>query len=443
MPILLPSDTQAALGPEARECKSRSLFLDRLANPGARADERRKWFEALVAKAPANIKRKPIGGSQGIIYAQLQSRLMVNMAGGVMENAGLCLDRFGIPYIPGSAAKGCARRMAIQLLLEQREAGANPQLLSSLLTEVARVFGWGDQDWSDTRKDGRFKSDFAFAVGSVLWGEVSRGARQDLPNTDHFAGTVSFLPAWPVDATGATLPLQTPSVGALELDVVTSHHPEYYGGDRHVATDDEAPIPVVFPAVAAGHVFAFEVRPMRNCTPHLLKQGRQWLSDGLSLFGLGAKTAAGYGWFDVSTSVQDAVTRRLMARDKLIAEHVNTRPDSKDLIGKENAERARRAETEAFIASLTPEQQEDYKLDLLSDDQFRSVLDNISSKCAEVQKAVVRALRKEPAATGSRRGFWEDLKAKANRKGGRYAKTEHVLRQLSKQMHPGNEGRMP
>src|SRR5208282_3126445 len=97
--------------------------------------------------------------------AQLQSRLMVNMAGGVMENAGLCLDRFGLPYIPGSAVKGCARRMAIQRLIEVEL----PSVKSDLLIQIALAFGWGEQDWSSEKTDGRFKSDFAYAAGSDLW----------------------------------------------------------------------------------------------------------------------------------------------------------------------------------------------------------------------------------------------------------------------------------
>lgn len=32
MPIWMPSDTQALLGTDARECKSRSLFMDRFAH---------------------------------------------------------------------------------------------------------------------------------------------------------------------------------------------------------------------------------------------------------------------------------------------------------------------------------------------------------------------------------------------------------------------------
>ena len=83
-----------------------------------------------------------------------------DMAGGVMENAGLCLDRFGMPYIPGNGVKGCARRMAIQELLEAR-AKASDDELAKLLADIALVFGWGEEDWtSGSIKQGRIKSDF-------------------------------------------------------------------------------------------------------------------------------------------------------------------------------------------------------------------------------------------------------------------------------------------
>ena len=44
---------------------------------------------------------------------KLCSRLIVNSAGGVLENAGLSLHRnLGYPFIPGSAVKGVARHAA-------------------------------------------------------------------------------------------------------------------------------------------------------------------------------------------------------------------------------------------------------------------------------------------------------------------------------------------
>ncbi len=442
MPILMPTDTRGVLGANAEKCDSRSLFMDRFASPDAKEPDRKKWFEQLVSKSPIRIVRAAITSKRGraVVFGQLQSRLMVNMAGGVMENAGLCLDRFGLPCIAGSAVKGCARRMAIQLLFEAESSQAK----TDLLVQIASTFGWGEQDWSSEKKDGRFKSDFAYATGCDLWPVVSTEARKRLPNADHFAGAVSFLPAHPVDVSGVELPLRAPALGTLELDVLTCHHPDYYQGkNKPVATDDEDPNPVIFPTVAAGHVLAFTLFPLRNCPDALLEQARQWLAEGLTAFGLGAKTAAGYGWFDCSEVIQPAVKQAIEIREKKESERREAEADAVAQKAKGEAERKRWESERAAMANLTPEQLEDFKVAQLNADQFRGALDNFSKKTLEEQKALVRALRLDAGAPGSRRSFWEDLKAKAQKKGGKFAHTEISIRQLSKQMFPGKEGKMP
>jgi CRISPR/Cas system CMR subunit Cmr6 (Cas7 group RAMP superfamily) len=268
----LPHDTAIALGVERdgvnfRHCHSRSLMLDRLANPALDKHDRRDFFLNAFKKPPVRDRlaawqsflSSAVGPSaDAILFAQLQSRLMVNMAGGVMENAGLCLDRFGVPYIAGSAVKGCARRMAIQSLLEAREAKEPTDKLARLLADIALVFGWGEQDWK-TRQDIVSKlrpkrddtdevfaqrcqeswkakrSDFAYAVGDGLWGEVATAAHMLLPNTDHFAGTVSFLPACPHHARRArhrrTQPRGLPGCrGKGCVSICHSTHPPRLGG---------------------------------------------------------------------------------------------------------------------------------------------------------------------------------------------------------------------
>ena len=427
MPIIMPKDTAEALGPKAENCKSRSLFLCRFADPAAKdagdRQPRREWFDALLEKAPAF----PFGNSRNIwvadsstgpqaqlLYAQLQSRLMVNMAGGVMENAGLCLDRFGLPYIPGSAVKGCARRTALAALREWCETGQQPGITAGdhdnafkvacapfatpadMLAEIARIFGWSDQDWSDKRAKGRFISDFAWAgsgasTGSsaftqdevqqleatgtpdpkaaaqswpILRDTVARKLACDLrisiPEDEsapwkllpNFAGSVAFLPAYPEDlgneVPGLSIP-QVPKLGKLELDVLTCHHRDYYANDAPdaVATDTEEPVPVVFPAVASGHVFAFPLAPLRGADTRLVAQARDWLKTGLQTFGLGAKTNAGYGWFDASEDLQKIVKELVQSRlqkgrerqEQLAVERQNAREQA----AREQAEKARLA----------------------------------------------------------------------------------------------------
>ena len=172
----LPADTCQVIKPNPAwsdfdsRCDSRSLMLDRYAQPQLKEENRKEFFRNVIRREPLTQRCKSWGAllpklalSGSILYAQLQSRLMVNVAGGVMENAGLCLDRFGMPYIPGSAVKGCARRMAIRQLLEMREAGTAASELAPLLADIALVFGWGQLDRADEAECP--VSDFAWALG--------------------------------------------------------------------------------------------------------------------------------------------------------------------------------------------------------------------------------------------------------------------------------------
>ena len=447
MPIHMPSDTRAVLGEKGEKCESRSLFMDRFAQPAAKEAERDQWFKTLIRPQPGVTHRKelPLAAGAVTLYAQLQSRLMVNMAGGVMENAGLCLDRFGLPYIPGSAVKGCARRMAIQQLLDTREPDAKAELLG----KIALVFGWGETEWSNGKQGGSFLSDFAYAVGDGLWDEVSSSARRQLPDVNHFGGLVGFLPSWPVDASGANLPLPVPALGQLEMDIVTCHHKDYYGRKEKngalvmpVALDSEEPNPVKFPAVAAGHVFAFVLAPLRACSQALLSAAESWLKEGLSLFGLGAKTAAGYGWFDCSPDLQNKVEEALTKREKVEAEKRKQAAEEAAAKAKAAAEEKKKAEMKAALKDLSPEQQQDYKVSQMTDDQFRSAMDDFLNRAPEQQKAIMHALRLEPGRPSSRREFWNTLKIK-EAKGGKPARIANAIRQLSNQMFPGKEGKMP
>ena len=396
----LPHDTTIALGVERngvnfRHCHSRSLMLDRLANPALDKDDRRDFFLNAFKKTPVRDRlpawqsflSSEVGlSAEAIFFAQLQSRLMVNMAGGVMENAGLCLDRFGVPYIPGSAVKGCARRMAIQNLLEAREAKEPADALGRLLADIALVFGWSELEWRSkgdlkphrNETDEQFqkrweqeRSDFAYACGDTLWPllreEVRKRLREELQCKEfptHFAGSVSFLPAYPH---------QLPA-NDLELDIVTCHHPDYYSQKKDragslvmpVALDTEEPNPVVFPAVSPGKgteqdrsVFAFVTLPLRTVHGSATRAGaqlhqlaREWLRASLATFGLGAKTAAGYGWFDAS----EAFNQRYLAEQKEKAEAEAKRLEAEQAVSEAKAkERADEEEKERRRGGLTPD----------------------------------------------------------------------------------------
>jgi len=491
MPTLIPTDTERVLGPNARNCDSRSLLLDRFADPAAKDNdhdkERTRFFEHAFRQT-VHTGRSRAWSDQlqflaaadriRLLFAQLQARLMVDMAGGVMGNAGLCLDRFGLPSIPGSAVKGCARRTALAALHEWCETGCRPggdqppanlfgstcepfPTADAMLAAIARVFGWSESDWTrrrDFRSDEEWagkRSDLAWACGDTLWealrekaistlAPVATQRGHGLPSS--YAGEVSFFEASPVDLQRSGelegLAARVPDFGRLELDIVTCHHPGYYEGRLPVATDTEEPNPVVFPSVAAGHVFAFPLAPLRCTSKTGVSIARDWLACGLRVFGLGAKTNAGYGWFESGERIQAVVAGLLAAtadRRRRETERLEEAKRQKDEL---LARQLQANELAAALVGLAPEQQADLKIARLTDDQFRGRLESFADREPSEQQAIVRALRLPPGQAGSRRRFWDELRKKAQ-KGGKPARCEMAIRGVSAQLLPGKEGKMP
>lgn len=228
---------------------NRSLYFDKyLAIPEGEKD-RHSVFSALIEKK-ADLKLHQIMQKRstwpGIhsFEATTRSSLIVNSSTGLVQGGGLALNRLtGMPYIPGSAIKGMARAAAADLLMDP--------------SEIVYLFGTG-------------------------------GAHGQ-------SGAISFLDAVPVQD------------APLRLDIATCHHPEYYKG-RAPREDNENPEPHIFPVVAAGAKFEFRfvVRERAHGSVAKIKSGFnprekivECIKHGLAAMGVGAKTAAGYGWFDL------------------------------------------------------------------------------------------------------------------------------------------------
>jgi CRISPR-associated protein Cmr6 len=452
----LPHDTAQAIGQRADLCESRSLFAGRFAAPTSKEGTRKAWFDSIISKkaaAAATIKTDRESWhppTSVLLRARLQSRLMVNMAGGVMENAGLCLDHYGLPIIPGSAVKGCARRACLAALREWSEIGTKPEgddnlftqlcigftTPAELLTRICIVFGWVEQDWStEKNKNGTRQSDFAWAclgsgdawkaASSVLCTRFKATIEDEskpwisLPN---FAGSIAFLHASPNRDPG------------LILDVVTPHHTKYCNGDLQTATDTEEPVPVLFPAVkeqGEDDYFTFPLIRLRGTDEALLSFARCALRTGLETFGIGAKTNAGYGCFDASEkfnrSVEESMTRKANAEAE--------ERDRKATAEREVLEAEERRKAKAALEAMTPDERVANLTEQQFDTKVRAFWKELKrgGPTEEEKKAIVTALK------GPRIDYWKDFKAKAA-KGGDLAKSEQAVRALNKQL---NADKMP
>lgn len=130
-------------------------------------------------------------------------------------------------------------------------------------------------------------------AAAAMRGEESAASRRALLGPEDelrtAAGDLIFYDA---------LPLRWPK---LAVDIVNCHHPEYYHqlfDERRrkplQVTETEDPVPVFFLVVDQGAAFRFRLAS-RSGNAANVAQGWQWLEDGLTLLGIGAKTAVGYG----------------------------------------------------------------------------------------------------------------------------------------------------
>lgn len=275
--------SRQAQAPRGRpENQERDRFLSGIAGRMAQFEGPDRGAFDLASANAADLLRRvqaAYGGHAVVFEAELAARLMVNMAGGVVENAGICLDRcFGMPYLPGSAVKGITRATALWAIREAPE-GEKERLLALAML----IFGYVGQDW---QKSG---GAFAWAAGLPMARAVAE--RLQTPGRNDRRGSVCFLPAHP---------LQPPKI---VVDMVNPHYPDYYSGKCPDANDNESPKPNYFPAVEAGCRYGFAAVLMREppkavCSAaELLGQLQTWMHHAVRRKGAGAKTGAGYGWF--------------------------------------------------------------------------------------------------------------------------------------------------
>jgi CRISPR-associated protein Cmr6 len=169
---------------------------------------------AAVAARRLETARAVPGELAGPLELRLTSALTIGMANRNLVENGLTLMRpYGIPMIPGSAVKGTVSAFLAEIIggtmhvnQEDRAALLGKKLLLPL-------FGWGPSEQGKSKDEGQ-------------------------------SGRVAFFDALLVK-------------GAFTVDVTTVHHAKYYQGEGTAPAGFESPVPIPFPAVAAGSMFQF------------------------------------------------------------------------------------------------------------------------------------------------------------------------------------------
>ena len=178
---------------------------------------------------------------------QVDGRLIIGLgAESVLETSVMLHRIYGLPYIPGSALKGLAAFYARQEL--------DPE----------------------------------------LWGQ-DKPAYETVFGTTTTAGFVNFHDALYIPGTGHNRQ-------ALHTDILTVHHADYYMEKeaRHypgpaAPADWDSPVPVPLLSATGHYLLALSATPACDETKEWVTRAQQILAEALAQYGIGAKTASGYG----------------------------------------------------------------------------------------------------------------------------------------------------
>jgi CRISPR type III-B/RAMP module RAMP protein Cmr6 len=204
----------------------------------------------------------------------------------IKENAGVAWHHtYGVPIIPGASLKGLLRHY-----LTEELGGNGPQPVVGILCQPddsrEAVLAWAHARREGESSGGAADHCSVPDLATLLVGEAGdKGG----------AGIMCFHDALPTGAHDAW----------LDVDVLTSHHPEYYTADQRDQTkalETDEPNPVHFLVVRRGVTFDLPISLTHRgrALPSRVRDGAlamtlQMLADALRMWGIGAKTGAGYG----------------------------------------------------------------------------------------------------------------------------------------------------
>ncbi len=319
----LPHDTALVFSRAGRRCRNPGLLFERYTGYrrgwSLESDSRTRTnpkYEALKVvkntQMDADLHRHYVERWRTMLAArgaevfetEPEWRFVVGLGRKGPLEVGMTFHRiYGFPLVPGSSLKGLAHAWAVLQLAatlgvpsltlgeyqERHPPGEQPREKTPL-SKLVGLLEAQEEDWSELL--GKIESDPAVQQmdGAILkLGVQGLRTNSDILNLrrvfgclDH-VGKVVFFDAIPV------------APPCLEIDVMNPHYADYYGakkGDSIPPADYLSPTPIYFLTVGRGSRYLFAVAGPEKV------HAREWLEGGLRELGSGAKTSAGYGYWE-------------------------------------------------------------------------------------------------------------------------------------------------
>ncbi len=229
-------------------------------------------------KQEKNIEKlKKVYGDENIKtidYLSLKSRLIVGIGNPSPAETGLLLHHiYGVPYIPGTALKGITRWSVTIEIGEEIKKSSN--------LDIYKIFKMVNSYIENDEFEKKLQND-GLKLSSNIVDKIKKA--QKIFGTKSSAGTVIFLDAFPDENV------------RFKVDIMNPHYPKYYDSAKEPPADWQNPTPIPFLTVEVGK-FDFILVFTKKASDDHKKLAEDWLKKALENFGVGAKTALGYGIF--------------------------------------------------------------------------------------------------------------------------------------------------
>jgi CRISPR-associated protein Cmr6 len=197
-------------------------------------------------------------------------RMVIGLGGAHPQETSMILHHiYRIPYIPASAVKGVTRHWAVQKFAEILFKNKNEKF-DKCLDKVSKSLEKGEN-----------LDDLKINIANK---EINFHELINIFGTQKKEGKVIFFDAFPSEDI------------KLKIDIMNPHYPDYYSG-KEPPSDWQNPNPIKFLTVEKTK-FTFYISIKQSEEKELLEKAKILLEDSLKNYGIGAKTALGYGLFE-------------------------------------------------------------------------------------------------------------------------------------------------